>query len=50
MCFLTSMGFKVTAGFKRAGTYAPLWPILVDVWQIATHYCEAVILDRKSVV
>lgn len=41
------MGFKVTAGFKRAGTYAPLWPILVDVWQIATHYCEAVILQIK---
>lgn len=47
MCFLESMGVKVTAGFKRVGTYAPLWPILVDVWQIPTHYCKAVILQIK---
>ena len=47
MCFLASMGFKVTAGFKRVGTYAPLWPVLVDVWQIPTHYGKAVILQIK---
>ena len=47
MCFLESMGFKVTAGFKRAGTYAPLGPVLVDLWQIPTHYCKAIILQIK---
>ena len=47
MCFLESMGFKVTAGFKMAGTYAPLGPVLVDLWQIPTHYCKAIILQIK---
>ena len=47
MCFLASVGFKVTAGFKRAGTYVHLWPIHVDVRQIPTQYCKAIILPIK---
>ena len=47
MCFLASMGCKVTAGFKRAGTYVHLWPIHVDERQIPTQYCKAIILPIK---
>lgn len=40
------MGFKVTAGCKRVGTYVHLWPI-PDVWQIPTQHYKAIILPIK---
>ena len=33
---------------KREGTYVYPWPIHVDVWQEATKFCKATILQLKN--
>jgi hypothetical protein len=41
------MGREKGGRFKREGTYAHLWLILVDVWQ-KTKFCKAIILQLKN--
>ena len=41
------MGWEMDGVFKREGTYVYLWMIHVNVWQKATQYCKAIILQLK---
>lgn len=41
------MGWEVGGKFKREKTYAYLWLIHVDMWQKATLYGKAIILQIK---
>ena len=41
------MGKEVRGRLKKEGTYVSLWLIHVDVWQIPTWYCRAIILQLK---
>jgi len=41
------MGREVRGRLKREGTYVSLWMIHVDVWQIPTRHCRAIILQLK---
>ena len=42
------MGREMGGRFKRERTYAPLWLIHVDVWQKATQFYKAIILQLKT--
>ena len=42
------MGWEVGSWFKSEGTYAYLWLIHADVWQKATKFCKAIILQFKN--
>ena len=42
------MGKEVRGRLKKEGTYVSLWLIHVDVWQIPTWYCRAIILQLKK--
>ena len=41
------LGWKVGRKFKREKTYVYLWLIHVDMWQKATQYGKAIILQLK---
>ena len=42
------MGREMGGKFKREGTYVYLWLIHVDIWQKATKFCKAIILQVKN--
>ena len=42
------MGREMGGRFKREGTYVYLWLVHVDVWQIPTKFCKAIILQLKK--
>ena len=42
------MGREMGGRFGREGRCVHLWLILVDVWQKATEFCEAIILQLKK--
>jgi len=42
------MGREMGGRFKREGTYVYLWLIHVDIWQKATKFCKAIILQLKN--
>ena len=35
-------------GFKREGIYVYPWPVHGDVWQKASQYCKAIILQLNN--
>ena len=40
--------WEVKGRFTSEGTYVRLWLIHVDVWQKASQYCKAIILELKK--
>ena len=42
------MGREMGRSFRREGTFLYLWLILVGVWQKATKFCKAIILQLKN--
>ena len=42
------MGREMGGRFKKKGIYVYLWLIHVDVWQKATKFCKATILQLKE--
>ena len=42
------MGKEMGGRFKREGIYVYLWLIHVEVWQKATKFCKAIILQLKN--
>ena len=42
------MGWEMGGGFRREGTWAYLWLILVDVWEKTTKFCKAIIFQLKK--
>ena len=40
--------WEVKRRFTSEGTYVRLWLIHVDVWQKASQYCKAIILELKK--
>ena len=45
--WMGGLGWEVGGKFKREKTYAYLWLIHVDMWQKATLYGKAIILQIK---
>ena len=39
---------KMAGQFKKEDTYVYLWLIHVEVWQKATKFCKAIILQLKN--